>query len=188
MDSIALALFGLREIIIPTYITQWSWLQSINSLQKCPSRADVQLEVSQQRLPEELSHSLQGKTPKELMSFTLYLTVSSQLVVEPTTTQQWHFKISAQDMLFITTVNPNTASLLPPYARLSKAKAIATCGWWKHSTGNWNMLNTGQEHEVRYFLYPEVVFHDILDFLIFILLLWSSGPDWGEAPRQHGTG
>lgn len=40
--------------------------------------------------------------------------------------------------------------------------------------------------KLDYFLYLEVVFHAILDFLIFILL-WSSGPEWGEAPRQHGT-
>lgn len=46
----------------------------------CPSRANVKLEVSQLRLPEQLSHSLQGKTPKELMSFTLYLTVLSKLI------------------------------------------------------------------------------------------------------------
>lgn len=46
----------------------------------CLSRANVQLGVSQLRLPEQLSHSLQGKTPKELMSFTPYLTVSSKLV------------------------------------------------------------------------------------------------------------
>lgn len=32
------------------------------------------------------------------------------------------------------------------------------------------MLNTAQKHEVRYFLYPEVIFHDTLDFLVFILL------------------
>lgn len=38
------------------------------------------------------------------------------------------------------------------------------------------MLNTAQEHEVGYFLHPEVVFNDILGFLIFTLLLWSSGP------------
>lgn len=58
------------------------------------------------------------------MPFTLYLTVSSQLVVEPTTTQQWHFKRSVQDMLFITTVKPNTASLPSPYPPMQDFKKL----------------------------------------------------------------
>lgn len=49
------------------------------SSKRCSGRANVKLGVSQLRLLEQLSHSLQGKTPEELMSFTLYLTVLSKL-------------------------------------------------------------------------------------------------------------
>lgn len=45
----------------------------------CLTRANVQPGVSQLGLPERLSHSLQGKTLKELMSFTRYLTLMSKL-------------------------------------------------------------------------------------------------------------